>query len=147
MEIPKICDCNLLPTVDSYPLATAKRRFNAFEVAPGERLRRNKLQSLEEKNIILFLEEKKKAFETTADVDYVTPAMNQSEAAAARADNLYIRFSVRGTKPQQLLLREKWQARATNLVMETRAGEGKIKKRRKKRNRCMNIDEAGERRR
>lgn len=60
--------------------------------------------------------------------------MNQSEAAAARADNLYIRFSVRRIKPQQLLLREKWQARATNLMMETKAGEGKkMKNRRKKR--------------
>lgn len=69
------------------------------------------------------------------DVDYATPAMNQSEAAAARADNLYIRFSVlRRIKPQQLLLREKWQARATNLMMETKAGEGKkkMKNRRKK---------------
>lgn len=75
-----------------------------------------------------------KAFETTVDEDYVTPAMNQSEAAAARADNLYIRFSVRRIKPQQLLLREKWQARATNLMTETKAGEGgkKIKNRRKK---------------
>lgn len=74
--------------------------------------------------------------------------MNQSEAAAARADNLYIRFSVRRIKPQQLLLREKWQARATNLMMETKAGEGKKKKmknRRKKESPCMNIDEASER--
>lgn len=81
------------------------------------------------------------------DVDYVTPAMNQSEAAAARADNLYIRFSVRRIKPQQLLLREKWQARATNLMMETEAGEGEKKneKQKKKESPCMNIDEASER--
>lgn len=66
------------------------------------------------------------------DVDYVTPAMNQCEAAAARADNLYIRFSIRRIKPQQLLQREKWKARATNLEMEMKAGEGKIKKEEKK---------------
>lgn len=72
--------------------------------------------------------------------------MNQSEAAAARADNLYIRFSVRRIKPQQLLLREKWQARATNLMMETKAGEGKKnEKQKKKESRCMNIDEESER--
>lgn len=96
--------------------------FNAAEVAPGERLRRTKIESLGVEKKIILLE---KAFETTMDVDYVTLAMNQSEAAAARADNLYIRFSVRRIKPQQLLPREKWQARATNLMMETRAGEGK----------------------
>lgn len=58
--------------------------------------------------------------------------MNQSEAAAARADNLYIRFSVRRIKPQQLLLREKWQARATNLMTETKAGEGEKNEKQKK---------------
>lgn len=90
-----------------------------------------KIESLgvgKKKKIILL----EKAFETTMDVDYVTPAMNQSEAAAARADNLYIRFSVRRIKPQQLLPGEEWQARATNLMTETRAGEG-TKKQQKKR--------------
>lgn len=69
--------------------STHQRHYCADEVAPGERL-----------GIIKFGNNPLESFETTVDVDYVTRATNQFEAAAA-ADNLYIRFSVRCIKPKQ----------------------------------------------